>query len=703
MLETRDWLDYQDEDQIGTPIRAADGDSSALTYSLAQTGDWRSFEIDAGSGQLRRKADVIYDYESDSAHALTVRVDDGSGGTDSIHVAVEVLDVLEPLPAPPAPALTAVADTSDSFLMTMAPPENLAGSVVGFEVRYRQGSSGPFTNWPIPVPGGTSAATLLVGLYPNTEYEVQARAYTDDGLSRWSPSGTGRTSEFRPTPPTADAGPNLMAPAGARVTLLGSGSIDPHREHWTMVHTWTQLSGPEVTLSNRFAAEPSFTVPRTAALGTEFRFELMVMDRDRETDTVTVTVGSTANRLPEFTAGVDAARTVVENTAAGVAIGEPVTATDADSDRLTYRLRGADAAAFAMGADTGRLSTKAGVTYDFETTSYSVTVEVGDGRGGTARTAVAIGVANVDEPPARPPAPTVTAASGTTDSLIVVANAPENTGPPIIGYSVRYREGAEGEFTGWAVIEAPNNSVTLTGLEENTSYEVQVEALNLEGFSPWSSSGTGTTEASPNRAPEFTEGTSTSRAIAENTAGDVAIGEPVTATDADTDKLTFGLDGTDAASFTIDTETGQLKTRTGVNYDFEALPGYSITVTADDGRGGTASIDVAIGVTDVNEPPDRPSAPIVTPVPNATDSLLVVANAPENTGPPIIGYNVRYRKDADSGFSGSAFIVTPANMVTLTGLEENTAYEAQVTTTRCRTAWAARTRPSSRSTPPRGS
>ena len=55
-----------------------------------------------------------------------------------------------------------------------------------------------------------------------------------------------------------------------------------------------------------------------------------------------------------------------------------------------------------------------------------------------------------------------------------------------------------------------------------------------------------------NSAPVFTEGTSTTRSVAENTASGQNIGAPVTATDADTsDTLTYTLGGTDAADFGI--------------------------------------------------------------------------------------------------------------------------------------------------------
>ena len=89
----------------------------------------------------------------------------------------------------------------------------------------------------------------------------------------------------------------------------------------------------------------------------------------------------------------------------------------------------------------------------------------------------------------------------------------------------------------------------------------------------------------------------------ENTPADRNIGQPVTATDADNDTLTYSLSGTHAASFGINSSTGQLKTKDSL--DHEARASYLVTVTASDGMAGStdATIALTITVTDVNEPP----------------------------------------------------------------------------------------------------
>ena len=130
---------------------------------------------------------------------------------------------------------------------------------------------------------------------------------------------------------------------------------------------------------------------------------------------------------------------------------------------------------------------------------------------------------------------------------------------------------------------------TLPGLPTNhQGYQLTRSAnLPLEIFS-----------SAANRAPTFTEGASTTRAVAENTAPGVNIGAAIAATDADNDALTYTLSGTDAASFSINSSTGQLQTKAALDYETKTT--YTVTVTVSDGS-LTDTITVTINVTDVDE------------------------------------------------------------------------------------------------------
>ena len=227
---------------------------------------------------------------------------------------------------------------------------------------------------------------------------------------------------------------------------------------------------------------------------------VFVNDGNNGGDSITVTINVTdvADHAPVFTEGASTTRSVAENTASGTNIGSAVSATDADNDTLRYSLGGTDAASFSIVSTSGQLQTSAALDYETKT-SYAVTVSVSDGYG------------------------------------------------------------------------------------ESDSIDVTINVTDVV-----------------DHVPVFTEGASTTRSVAENTASGTNIGTPVAATDADNDTLSYSLGGTDAASFSIVSTSGQLQT-SGV-LDYETKTSYAVTVSVSDGYGGSDSIDVTINVTDVVEP-----------------------------------------------------------------------------------------------------
>ena len=105
----------------------------------------------------------------------------------------------------------------------------------------------------------------------------------------------------------------------------------------------------------------------------------------------------------------------------------------------------------------------------------------------------------------------------------------------------------------------------------------------------------------PNDPPTFpVQSPSTSRDVDENTSPGEDIGEPVTATDPEDDTLTYSLDADGAASFDINKDTGQLRTKAALDHETTAT--YSVTVTATDTAGATGTISVTIDVNNLDEP-----------------------------------------------------------------------------------------------------
>ena len=307
-----------------------------------------------------------------------------------------------------------------------------------------------------------------------------------------------------------------------------------------------------------------------------------------------------ANQVPTFPSATTT-RSVPENTVAGVAIGLPIGATDADDDNLTYSLSGDDANSFAFNTVSGQISTAAAL--DFEAQSaYQLTVSASDGQGGADSIAVTIQVTNVNEPPDQMDPPT---AAGGFEQITVTWVPPSNPGPAISGYDVQYRiRGAE-TFDNIATFSSTLTSGVITGLARGKYYEAQVRAKSADGDGEWSE--TVETRVNPNKAPEFRSDLQDKVNVAEGPVAGDELGNPYTADDPDGDTITYTLEGDDAAVLSVIQTTGQIVVGLGFALDFEypadvnADNVYVIEIVADDGHGVIVRMDLEITVTNVDE------------------------------------------------------------------------------------------------------
>ncbi len=93
----------------------------------------------------------------------------------------------------------------------------------------------------------------------------------------------------------------------------------------------------------------------------------------------------------------------------------------------------------------------------------------------------------------------------------------------------------------------------------------------------------------------FSDGSSTTRSIQENSGANTNIGSAVTASNFRSSRDDYVLRGPDAGSFNIDSETGQLQTKASL--DYERQNSYSVRIDAEANSGVEGSIDVTIKVT----------------------------------------------------------------------------------------------------------
>ena len=323
------------------------------------------------------------------------------------------------------------------------------------------------------------------------------------------------------------------------------------------------------------------------------------------------------NQRPTFPSTESGARTVAENTGAGESVGDAVAAVDTDNDLLTYSLSGTDAAAFSIVTTTGQLRTLEPL--DFETKpSYSVTVEVHDGLdalGNTSTTvddmqAVTITIENVEEQG------TVTLSSdtGTIRARVpVMATLADDDIPS----SVTWQWSRSPTKNNWVNILGATSS-TFTPTDDDEGNFIRATAMYTDGEGSNKSAeevSARVGDAPPvNLAPAFPTTETGQREVAENAGSGSTFGDPVVATDFNSDILYYSLSGTDAASFEIGQNTGQLSLASSVTLDFEGKRTYRVTVEVSDRADPLDDADMAIDdrqsvtvtVTNVNE------APVVT-------------------------------------------------------------------------------------------
>ena len=326
------------------------------------------------------------------------------------------------------------------------------------------------------------------------------------------------------------------------------------------------------------------------------------------------------NQAPTFRSNPET-RSIDENTPSGEDVGSPVTASDPDEDdTLEYSLTGADADSFGIDSDTGQIETLDAL--DFETKpTYHLAVEVSDGKDilGESDSAiddsidVTINVKDLNEPPVFD------------DNAPDAINVMENTDDVDIGEPVTAEDPDDGDTVTYKLddndgaafdIDSTTGQIKTKGAldkETKETYNVTVTASDGKGEEATHDVTITVTEANDPPVFEYENGqvqTSTTRSVAENTEAGQPVGDPVAATDEESDTLTYSLSGTDAASFDFETGTGQIKVKDALDYE-GGTTNYSVTVSVHDGKDVNgnadttedANIDVTIEVTDVNEPP----------------------------------------------------------------------------------------------------
>ena len=382
-------------------------------------------------------------------------------------------------------------------------------------------------------------------------------------------------------------------------------------------------------------------------------------------DSIILTIAVTdVNESPEFdTSAVELE--VAENTAPNTDIGQRIAANDPESDTLTYSLSGADSDLFDVDDSSGQISVGTGSALDFETPAdsdgdnvYNLTVQVTDSRddSGSIDSTVddsiilTIAVTDVNESPEF-------------DTSAVVLELAENTAPNTdIGDPIAATDPESdlltfslvGADSHWFDVDTSSGQIKTLALLDHevpvdsdfdNNYEFKVwvtDRKDAEGAidpSVDDSIDVIITVANVNELPEFDVST-VELEVDENTAASTNIGVPISALDPESGALTYSLVGTDSQWFGVDASSGQIKAEGLLDYESPADTNgdnvYEVTVQVSDGEDAEGnsdtavddSINVAVTVANVNEPPEFDSS---------TLEIVVVENsvASTNVGGPV--------------------------------------------------------------------
>ena len=581
---------------IGDPVAATDPDSGdTLTYSLDAAGA-ESFDIDA-DGQLQTKADL--DYETKGSYTVTVSVSDSKDdNSDADEVTDDTIRVT-----------ILVANRNEAPVFTLIEPdlhhvdENTpAGEDIGAPVAATDDDDDTLT-YSLDL---TSRATFKI--VANTG-QLQTKAALDYEttpsytvtVAAADPSGTMDSIDVTITVNNVDeAGTVTLSKVQPLVgEELEATVTDPDyisgSETWSWESSsnrssWTPISG----------ADTQYYRPEADDVGRYLRATASYDDDEgtgksaRAVSVNPVRMAVSGNTAPQFDSSVTGDREVDENTPAGMDIGGPVAATDADNDPLTYTLDDG-AEFFDIVPTTGQLRTKAALDYEDPDADnpYYVKVTATDTSGADYITGqIAIYVNDVEEP-----------GTVTLSSLQPIVGQPLTatvSDPDTISDidDIDWRWERSSNQTDWTPIGG-ETADTYTPATGDMGDYLRTTAAYTDGAGPDKSAqaiSANAVEVAPGRnTPVLREYPTATRSIPRNTPAGRNIGAPFTATDADNDALTYSLGGPDRAGFDLDTTSGQLRTKaplTGIR-----RTSYSVFVSVSDGKDYLGEPDTAIDAT----------------------------------------------------------------------------------------------------------
>ena len=636
---------------------------------------------------------TISNLTNGTAYQVQVRATNSVGTGDWSSSATDT-----PATTPGAPAAPTLTAKHQAVGVTWAAPSDTGGSAVtGYKVQYcdttaanascSDTSGTTWQNWSFTSTGATTATTVT-GLTTSHAYKVRVRAVNRAGDGTWSPSSTATPAPQKPdTPsaPTLTSSNKSLGVTWTAPTANGSAITDYDVQYractatdkscttsptWGSWQSWSHTGTTTTTTISNLTNGTAYQVQVQATNG--------IGDSSWSSSASAIPLTTpAAPARPTVTAGADQLEVEwsVPSDNGGTAITgfkvrrcDQSTGCDATNEWTAESVSG--------GATT--IHTITGLTNG---TTYRVQVaavnSVGTGAWSQYRTG---------KPVDKPSQPGDLDVVSGPRSLTVSWTASNDNGSTITRYNLRYCDTSDSskdcytDYDDWTKsnVSGATTSTTFTGLTNNNSYSVEVQAKNAVGESEWASS-SGTPGAPGKPTLSLTTPTAGGQIKARWSApsqGHEAISGYDVESCNSTDNDCTDSNNWDSANHS-DTTTSN--TITGLTNG----KAYKVRVRA------TNSVGSGVWSSEVTATPlGKPAKPDAPTLAIKDRGIDVTWSAPSDTGgAPITSFKVRHRvKDTNSTTPGDQ----PGNWTTksvsgatttttsLTGLTNGTAYQVQV-------------------------
>lgn len=477
----------------GTSSRSVPGTPGAVRSAIAAGGDNATFVFDAWQSADHR--DLFVRAAGNEPGAIYMIYGLRGSGNDSGGDAGT---------APAAPDIPTLLGGARQISVTVTEVSGAAG----YDLRYKLSSAVDATaNWTEQALGTGATSGSITGLADATRYDVQVRARNAAGNSPWSFSASAITDDAEsPSVPGTLAAPEV-AGGNQQVTVSwlepssnGGGVITNYQLRHRIGSSGAWTTGSDL------AASPTRATITGLAAATAYQVQARAKNSagygDWSESGTATTMAATTPSAPDAPTIASGSRQLTASWSAPSSDG------GAAITHYQWRHRIESSEAWTTGSDLAASPTRATITGLAAGTTYKVQVRAKNSVGygswsedgtGTTRPVTPTGgtggpITPTPRPrPPRPYKPTVTPGDQRLEvSWLRVSDATQ--------YRVRWRRtGAtswSGTDTGTLTWRSIRNR-TLTNLTNGTEYDVQVQAKNTAGPSPWSPTATGTPATRP--------------------------------------------------------------------------------------------------------------------------------------------------------------------------------------------------------------